>query len=86
VIATGEAHSVARVPGGGVLPRRRDWQQYVKISSGYYRPTEVDPFVDDASKAPKRFGWSPSVGFKDLVALMMDADVRALDQRRDANG
>ena len=58
VLATGEAH------GGGFLELAfeeagLDWQAYVEIDPDYYRPTEIDRLVGDASKARKRLGWAP---------------------------
>src|SRR5262249_9838999 len=74
VIATGEAHSVREFLEVAFSRVGLDWERYVKIDSRYYRPTEVDLLVGDASKARRVLGWSPSVNFKELVALMVDAD------------
>jgi GDPmannose 4,6-dehydratase len=54
-----------------------DWRKYVKVDPRYYRPLDVDSLVADASKARGRLGWSPKVGFKELVHIMMDADLEA---------
>ena len=58
-----------------------DWNDYVEIDPIYYRPAEVDDLQGDASKAKKQLGWSPKVGFKELVQIMVDADVKALEER-----
>ncbi len=52
-----------------------DWKEYVKIDPKYFRPTEVENLVADASKAKKLLGWEPKVTFKDLVRIMVDADL-----------
>jgi len=54
------------------------WERYVRIDPRYYRPTEVDLLIGDATKARKALGWAPSVRFKELVALMVDADLTML--------
>ena len=54
-----------------------DWKKYVEIDPRYYRPTEVDLLLGDASKAKKALGWKPRVRFKELVKLMVDADLEA---------
>jgi GDPmannose 4,6-dehydratase len=75
VIATGEAHSVREFLEAAFSHAGLDWQQYVRIDPRYYRPTEVDLLLGDATKARRLLGWSPSVSFKELVALMVDADM-----------
>lgn len=55
-----------------------DWQRHVEIAPQYYRPAEVDILVGDASKAKSKLGWEPKTRFKDLVSLMLDADMAAL--------
>ena len=54
-----------------------DWQEFVRIDPRYFRPTEVDVLIGDASKAKKKLGWQPKVSFKDLVVMMVEADLRA---------
>jgi GDPmannose 4,6-dehydratase len=81
VIATGETHSVREFLAEAFSYVDLDWKDYVREDPRYYRPTEVDVLVGDASKARKALGWSPSVGFKDLVRLMVDADLRLLATR-----
>jgi GDPmannose 4,6-dehydratase len=51
-----------------------DWQKYVEIDPKYFRPTEVDLLLGDASKARKVLGWKPKVDFKRLARMMTDAD------------
>jgi GDPmannose 4,6-dehydratase len=55
-----------------------DWEKYVQIDERYYRPNEVDALIGDASKAASRFGWKPQVHLRELVKIMVEADMRAL--------
>jgi len=59
-----------------------DWRQYVEIDPRYFRPTEVDVLLGDASKARQRLGWQPKVSFAELVRIMVDADLQALLEMR----
>ena len=81
VIATGETHSVREFLEEAFSRVNLDWRDYVEIDPNYFRPAEVDLLVGDASKARDKFGWVPRTTFKDLVALMVDADVAALQSR-----
>jgi GDPmannose 4,6-dehydratase len=78
VIATGEAHSVREFLDEAFSYANLDWQEYVEIDPRYFRPTEVDFLLGDASRARQRLGWSPRVTFNELVRLMVDADLQAL--------
>jgi GDPmannose 4,6-dehydratase len=78
VIATGETHSVREFLEEAFGYAGLDWQQYVKIDARYFRPAEVDLLIGDASKARATFGWEPKTSFKELVRIMVDADVEAL--------
>jgi GDPmannose 4,6-dehydratase len=55
-----------------------DWREYVEIDAKYLRPTEVDFLLADSSKARAVLGWEPKISFKDLVHIMVDADLDAL--------
>jgi len=55
-----------------------DWQKHVKIDPRYFRPSEVDELQGDATKAREKLGWAPKVSFKELVRMMVDADLKAL--------
>lgn len=86
VIATGETHSVKEFVEQAFEYCDLDWKQYVEIDPWYYRPSEVDLLLGDASKAHKEFGWEPKVGFKELVRLMVDHDmVLARHERKNAD-
>ncbi len=82
VIATGEMHSVREFATlafeHGGLGSFEDW---VEIDPRYFRPTEVDALCGDAGRARDAFGWSPKVGFEELVRIMVDADIAALEDQ-----
>ncbi len=83
VIATGEAHSVQEFLEEAFAYQDLDWRQYVEIDPRYFRPTEVESLLGDASKARQRLGWQSKVTFSELVRLMVDADLKAiLDMRQ----
>ncbi len=75
VIATGESHSVREFLDEVFLYIKMDWNDFVEIDPRYYRPTEVNYLIGDASKAKKRLGWEPKVKFKELAKLMIEADL-----------
>jgi GDPmannose 4,6-dehydratase len=75
VIATGETHTVREFCELAFGHVGLDWEKHVKIDPAYYRPTEVDLLLGDASKARSGLGWAPTVSFAELVSLMMDADL-----------
>ena len=75
VIATGQTHSVREFLDEVFGYLDLDWKGLVEIDPKYYRPTEVDFLLGDASKAKKVLGWEPSVNFKDLARMMTDADM-----------
>jgi len=80
VIATGETRSVKEFVEASFAHVGLDWQKYVEIDERFFRPTEVDLLIGDASKAKKQLGWEPKTKFKELVAIMVDADVETLRQ------
>ena len=81
VIATGEQHSVREFCELAFARVGLDWEQHVEIDPRYYRPAEVDSLQGDATKARERLGWSPRVTFEELVEIMVDEDVRTLDDQ-----
>ena len=82
VIATGETHSVRDFLTEAFSYVELDWQEYVELDEKYLRPAEVDLLVGDASKARDAFGWQPSTTFKDLVSLMVDADMAIVNSEQ----
>ena len=81
VIATGETHSVKEFCEEAFAYVGLDWSRYVEIDKRYYRPAEVDLLIGDASKAKRVLGWEPKTRFKDLVKLMVDADLKTLEDQ-----
>src|SRR5262249_10215145 len=79
---TGETYSVRECIQEAFSYAGLDWRKHVEIDSKYYRPAEVDLLVGDASKAKSKLGWAPRTRFKDLVRLMVDADVATLGNER----
>src|SRR5438093_1326510 len=77
IIATQETHSVRDFLQEAFSYVDLDWRDYVETDPKYYRPTEVDLLVGDASKAKRMLGWKARTTFKDLVRLMVDADIEA---------
>ena len=86
VIGTGESHSVQEFLEEAFIYARLDWKKFVKIDSRYFRPTETDLLMADPSKAVRDFGWKPKVRFKDLVKIMVDADMEALGLKSRGDG
>jgi len=74
VVATGEAYSVRDALDVAFEAVGLDWKAYVEIDPRYLRPTEVDHLCGDASKAKKELGWTPKVGFRELIQMMVQAD------------
>ena len=75
VVATGETHSVADFCAEAFGALGLDWKQYVRHDTRYERPTEVDILIGDSAKARRQLGWEPKVKFKELVRIMVDADM-----------
>jgi GDPmannose 4,6-dehydratase len=75
VIGTGEAHSVREFLEEAFGYVNLDYRDYVKIDPRYFRPTEVDYLLADASRASKELGWQPKILFHELVRIMVDADM-----------
>lgn len=77
VIATGESHSVQEFCEVAFESVGLDFADFVKVDPKFYRPTEVDVLVGDASKAATRLEWRPTVNFRELVHLMLISDLQA---------
>jgi GDPmannose 4,6-dehydratase len=75
VVATGENHSVREFLEEAFSYAGLDWREYVKVDPKYFRPAEVDLLLGDPAKAQKVLGWKTRVGFRELVRLMVDADM-----------
>ena len=83
VIATGETHTVREFLEVAFGHLNLDWKQHVKIDPQYYRPTEVDLLIGDASKAKQQLQWEPRVRFQELATMMVDSDLEAERERLD---
>ncbi len=84
VMATGVSHSVRELCEAAFGHVGLDYKEFVEIDPRYYRPTEVDYLLGDPSKAERQLGWKPRTSFKELVRLMMDADMELADRERRA--
>ncbi|RBP36657.1 GDPmannose 4,6-dehydratase [Roseimicrobium gellanilyticum] len=76
VVATGETHSVREFVQETFAALDLDWEKYVKYDQRYLRPAEVELLIGDPSKAKRQLGWEPKVKFKELVKIMVDADLK----------
>ena len=74
VIATGESHTVREVLDVAFGELGLQWREFVELDPRYLRPTEVDALEGDASKARTKLGWRPSVTFRELITMMVNAD------------
>jgi GDPmannose 4,6-dehydratase len=83
VVATGETHSVREFLEEAFGYAGLDWTKYVELDPRYLRPSEVDLLIGDASKAKQKLKWEPKTKFKDLVRLMVDADIKLLKDHRE---
>jgi GDPmannose 4,6-dehydratase len=81
VIATGINHSVRDLVICAFEHVGLDWQKYVVTDPRFLRPAEVDHLIGDPSKAKKMLGWQPEVDFKKLVQMMVDADMKRLEEK-----
>jgi GDPmannose 4,6-dehydratase len=75
VIATGVSHSVRNLVEIAFAHVGLDWQKHVRIDPALLRPAEVDHLLGDPSKARAELGWTPSINFRQLVEMMVDADL-----------
>jgi len=86
VIATGEMHSVREFLDQAAGHLDMDWHEFVEFDERYLRPAEVPALCGDPAKAKAKLGWEPTVKFKELVRLMVDADVKQLDDQLAGRG
>jgi len=86
VIATNETHSIKEFLDLAFTYVNLDWQKYVEFDERYLRPAEVELLIGDSTKARKQLNWEPSVTFQELVHLMVDADIKALEKQERGSG
>jgi len=82
VVGTGQTHSVRDLVEAAFGHVGLDWRKHVKTDPRFMRPAEVDLLQADPTKAKRELAWSPRVGFRELVAMMVDADLERLRGRR----
>jgi GDPmannose 4,6-dehydratase len=82
VIATGETHSVREFAQRVFAKLGLDYQRHVAIDPRYFRPTEVDVLLGDATKARKVLGWQPRIGFEKLIDMMIAADLETAKKEK----
>jgi len=78
VIATGVSHSVRELVDIAFAHAGLKWEDHVRVDPALLRPAEVDHLLGDAGKARAELGWVPTVAFKELVEMMVDADLQRL--------
>jgi GDPmannose 4,6-dehydratase len=81
VISTGESATVRQFAEVAFKKANLNWEDHVKLDKRYLRPSEVDSLVGDASKAEKILGWKAKTNWKKLAELMVDADIKLLDDK-----
>jgi GDPmannose 4,6-dehydratase len=82
VVATGKAYSVQRFLETAFNYVNLNWKQYVEIDPRYFRPTEVDVLLGDATKAHERLAWQPTTTFEELVVMMVEHDLKLARQEQ----
>lgn len=82
VIATNETHSVQEFCEEAFAYVGLNWKDYVAFDAAYLRPAEVDLLIGDYSKAKEKLGWQPKVKFNELVRIMVDADMKMLEDEK----
>ena len=81
VIATGKSATVKQFAEAAFAKVNLDWEKYVKIDNSYLRPSEVDALIGDSSKAEKVLNWKPKTTWKQLAEIMVDEDIKLLEDK-----
>ena len=79
VLATNETHTVKEFVQEAFGHVGLEWEKYIKYDARYERPAEVELLIGDPAKAKRQLGWEPKVRFKELVQIMVDADLEMLE-------
>jgi GDP-mannose 4,6-dehydratase len=79
VLATNETHTVKEFVQEAFGHLGLEWEKYIKYDARYERPAEVELLIGDPAKAKRQLGWEPKVRFKELVQIMVDADLEMLE-------
>lgn len=85
VIATNETHSVKEFVQETFAQLDLDWEEFVEYDARYERPAEVDLLIGNPTKAKEKLNWEPKVKFKELVKIMVDADMELAERERKTN-
>jgi GDPmannose 4,6-dehydratase len=80
VISTGETHSVKELVEIAFSRLDLDYSKYVTLDKRFMRPAEVDLLIGDSSKAKKKLGWEPTISFRQLIEMMVDADLKLVKE------
>ncbi len=86
VLGTGETHSVEEFLQEAFRYAGLDWKEHVVIDQRYFRPTEVEVLIADCTRARRELGWDPKITFRDLVRIMVDADMEAVGLKPNGEG
>ena len=78
VVGTGKTHTIRQLCKTAFSFVGLEWKKYVKVDSRFIRPTETGPLVADCSKVRKKLGWEPKTNFKELVSMLVDANLARL--------
>jgi GDPmannose 4,6-dehydratase len=78
VLGTGESHTIREFLDEAFGYVNLDWRDYVELDPRYLRPSEVEYLLADPARAERELGWEPKIKFKELVRIMVDADVEAI--------
>ena len=80
VISTGETHSVKELCQAAFGRVGLNWEDHVVVDQKFYRPAEVDLLIGNPAKARAKLGWKPTVSFEELIQMMVDADLKAIQE------
>ena len=86
MLATGETHSVRELLEVAFSCLDLEWEKYVEIDPRYFRPAEVDLLLGDPTKAKQKLGWQPKVGFRELIDMMVKADLAEANRQIHGRG
>ena len=80
VLATGKTHSIRELLEAAFSAAGLHWEKYVEVDPKFIRPAEVDYLCGDATKAREKLGWEPEVSFQELIRMMVEADLEAVQR------
>lgn len=80
VLATGKTHSIRELLEAAFGAAGLDWEEYVEVDPKFFRPAEVECLCGDATKAREKLGWEPQVSFEELIKMMVETDLEAVQK------